>query len=152
MLSTGSGRNKVRTRLGIVGGLCVVSALIAAACRPDPHTPRGTAESFLDAHYVRIDLPAAREFTTGLARYKVDDEIGLTRGQAIDESTRKPTVHYRLLEEHPDGELAVRYVYRGSIAVEDADRFERRWLVTVRHDDSGWRVTNYEELPPEAGG
>jgi hypothetical protein len=150
MLSTESGRNKVRTRLGIVGGLCIATALLVAACRPDPHTARGTAESFLDAHYVRIDLPAAREFTIGLARRKVEDEIGLTRGQSIDESTRKPTVHYRLLEEHPDGEQAVRYVYRGSIVVEDADRFERRWLVTVRHDDSGWRVTNYDEL--EAGG
>jgi hypothetical protein len=55
-------------------------------------------------------------------------------------------VHYRLLEEHPDGSAAVRYLYRGSITVEDADRLERRWLVTVRFAEGGWHVTNYEEF------
>ena len=63
-----------------------------------------------------------------------------------DASTRKPTVHYRLLEEHPEGDAAVNLLYRGSITVEDADRFERRWLVTVRRQEDGWRVTNYQEL------
>ena len=121
-------------------------ALLVAGCLSDPSTPRGTAELFLDAHYVRIDLPAALEFTTGLARHKIEDEIRLVAGQAIDEATRKPTVHYRLLEEHPDGEQAVNYLYRGRIAVDDADTFERRWLVTVRFADGGWRVTNYQEL------
>jgi hypothetical protein len=120
--------------------------LALTACRADPATPRGTAERFLDAHYVLIDLPAARELASGLARHKVETEIEHVRGQAIDESTRKPTVHYRLLEEHADGQEAVRYVYRGSIRVEDADTFERRWLITVRHEDGGWRVTNFEEL------
>jgi len=146
MLSTVPGRNKVRTRRGTVVGLCVLSTLLVAGCQPDPRTPRGTAESFLDAHYVRIDLPEALAFTSGLAHHKVEAEIGLTQGQPIDASTRKPRVHYKLLEEHPDGEQAVSYLYRGSISVEDADRFERRWLVTVRHEEAGWRVTNYQEL------
>jgi len=123
-----------------------VLALLAAGCAPDPATPRGTAERFLDAHYVRIDLQGALEFTTGLARRKVEDELRLVQGQAIDETTRKPSVHYRLLEEHPDGAEAVRYLYHGSIAIEDADRLERRWLVTVRLAGGSWRVTNYEEF------
>jgi len=63
------------------------AALLGAGCRPDPRTPRGTAESFLDAHYVRIDLAAALPFTSGLARHKVESEIGLTQGQVIDAST-----------------------------------------------------------------
>jgi hypothetical protein len=126
----------------------LATALLAASCRSDPATPRGTAELFLDAHYVRIDLPAALPFTTGVARQKVEDEIRLVSGQPIDEATRKPSVHYRLLEEHPDGDHAVNYLYRGTIVVEDADRFERRWLVTVRAADGGWRVTNYQELNP----
>src|SRR5258706_413508 len=67
------------------------------------HTPRATAERFLDAHYVRIALPAALEFTADLARHKVENEMRLVQGQTIDETTRKPSVHYRLLEEHPDG-------------------------------------------------
>ena len=76
----------------------------------------------------------------------MEDEIRLVAGQAIDETTRKPSVHYRLLEERPDGEQAVSFLYRGNIAVEDAESFERRWLVTVRRDEGGWRVTNYQEF------
>jgi hypothetical protein len=147
MVSTGSGRNKLRTRDGIIGALVpLLLALLGGGCAPDPATPRGTAERFLDAHYVRIDLAGALPYTTGVARRKVEDELRLVAGQTIDETTRKPSVHYRLLEEHPDGEHAVNYLYRGTIAVEDADRFERRWLVTVRRGGDGWRVTNYQEL------
>ena len=137
----------MRTRDGIAGTLVpLLLALLAAGCAPDPKTPRGTAERFLDAHYVRIDLAAALPYTTGIARRKVEDELRLVAGQSIDDTTRKPSVHYRLLEEHPDGERAVNYLYRGTISVEDAERFERRWLVTVRREEDGWRVTNYQEF------
>lgn len=115
-------------------------------CGPDASTPRGTAERFLDAHFVRIDLPAALPLTSGLARHKVEDEIRLVGGLEIDETTRKPTVHYRLLEERPDGEHAVSYVYRGDIRIEDAAALARRWLVTVRREDGAWHVTNYLEF------
>ena len=144
MVSTGSGRNKVTTTTARV--LPLVVGLLLAGCRPDPSTSRGTAERFLDAHFVAIDLHGALPYTSGLARRKVEEEIALTRGQEIDDGTRKPSVHYRLLEERPQNEQAVNYVYLGSIVVPDADRFERRWLVTVRREDAGWRVTNYQEL------
>jgi hypothetical protein len=149
MVSTAPGRNKVTTmraaslRLLLCG---LTTILGVAACRPDPSTPRGTAERFLDAHYVHIDLKSALPFTSGVARHKVESEIELVRGVEIDETTRKPTVHYSLLEEHADGTQAVSYVYRGRIAVDGADTFERRWLVTVRQEPEGWRVTNYQEF------
>ena len=150
MLSTGSERNKVSLppirRNGSVLTLSALALLLVVACRPDASTPQGTAELFLDAHYVRIDLPEALPFTSGLAHSKVEDEMRLIEGQSIDASTRKPTVHYRLLETHPDGEHAVNFVYLGSITVEDADHFERRWMVTVRREAEGWRVTNYQEI------
>src|SRR3989442_14096471 len=87
-----------------------LSALLLAGCRAAANTPRGTAERFLDAHYVRIDLSAAREFTADLARRKVEDEMRLVRGPAIDETTRKPSVHYPLLEERPDRAQALPYL------------------------------------------
>jgi hypothetical protein len=150
MLSTGSGRDKVTGSTTRAAGLRVLLGgavmLLCAACHPDPSTPRGTAEGFLDAHYVHIDLPAALPLTSGLARHKVESELELVKGVTIDDTTRKPTVHYTLLEEHPDGSEAVSYVYRGSIAVDGAESFERRWLVTVRREPDGWRVTNYQEF------
>jgi hypothetical protein len=126
-----------------------VAVLVAATgvgCRADPSTPRGTAERFLDAHYVEIDLPRALPFTSGLARRKVEEEIELVKGVEIDDTTLKPIVRYSLLEEHPDGEGGTKFLYRGKIVVEGADGFERRWLVTVRQEPPGYRVTNYQEF------
>src|SRR5437867_3359855 len=109
---TGSAPNKlsrpVSMSLSVAARLALVLASVVLGCRPDPSTPRGTAERFLDAHFVHIDLPAALEFTAGLARHKVEDEIRLVAGQAIDETTRKPSVHYRLL-----GGLAMLIAGRG---------------------------------------
>ena len=70
--------------LSVAARLALVLASVVLGCRPDPSTPRGTAERFLDAHFVHIDLPAALEFTAGLARHKVEDEIRLVAGQAIE--------------------------------------------------------------------
>jgi hypothetical protein len=136
---------RFRRTLAAVGLAALVAAAVAA-CRADPSTPRGTAERFLDAHYVEIDLPAALPWTAGLARQKVEQEIDLTKGFAIDESTMKPTVRYALLEEHSDPEGGTKFLYRGKIAVTGADGFERRWLVTVRQEPDGFRVTNYQEF------
>jgi hypothetical protein len=125
-----------------------VALVVAAsvACRADPSTPRGTAERFLDAHYVLIDLPQALPYTSGLARKKVEEEMELVKGVEIDETTRKPIVHYTFLEEHPDGEGGTKFLYHGKIAVDGADGLERRWLVTVRREADGYRVTNYQEF------
>jgi len=150
MVSTRLRRNKVRTSgqqvtLRRVGVLVLV--LLTGGCRPDPASPRGAAERFLDAHYVAIDLAAALPLTTGLARAKVERERALVGGETIDATTRKPQVWYRLLEERPlDGD-GVQLLYRGTLSPEGAERFERRWLVTVRREANGWTVANFEELP-----
>ena len=145
MLSTSCGLNKVKTRSGTVGAALVVALLAGMGCGPDPSSARGMAERFLDAHYVRIDLPASSELTSGVAHQKVDDEIALTRGVAIDAATRQPTIHYRLEEERDGGDGATRFVYRLTIVPDDADRFHRRVLLTLRRADEGWTVSNYEE-------
>jgi hypothetical protein len=115
------------------------------ACRTDPNSARGVAEQFVDAHYVRIDISAAKSFATGLALHKVEEEQRLTGGQTIDESTRMPTVRYRLLEEKP-GEDTTSFVFEGTIQLEDTGQFTRRWIVTTRRNDAAWRVSNFEEL------
>lgn len=130
--------------LAVVAVALVVAA--GAGCRADPSTPRGTAERFLDAHYVLIDLKEALPYTSGLARKKVEEEMELVKGVEIDETTRKPIVRYTLLEEHPDGEGGAKFLYHGKIVVDGADGLDRRWLVTVRPGDGGYRVTNFQEF------
>jgi hypothetical protein len=126
-----------------IGLLVLVFA--AAACHSDRAGPRDVAERFLDQHYVHIDLDAAQPFCTGLALQKVRDEQRLTQGQQIDASTRKPTVHYRLIEAKDDAEHPT-FVFQGTIDVEDAGQFTRKWLVTMRRDGDAWKVSNFEEF------
>jgi hypothetical protein len=122
------------------------AAATSGGCRADPSTARGTAERFLDAHYVEIDLEQALPFTSGLARKKVEDEMDLVKGVSIDDTTLKPVVRYTFLEEHPDGGGGSKFLYRGRIVVDGGEGFDRRWLLTVRQEPDGYRVTNYQEL------
>jgi hypothetical protein len=123
----------------------IAVAALTAACRPDVKTSQGVAQRFVDEHYVQINLEAAKPFCTGIALKKLQDEQRLTAGQVIDESTRKPTVHYRLIEKKEDGDHAS-FVYEGTITVADAGKFMRKWLVTTRRDGELWKVSNFEEF------
>ena len=114
------------------------------ACGRDLHTARGVVEEFVDQHYVHIDLPKAKEYTVGLALEKINEEMRLTSGQAIDASTRKPKIHYRLLEKK-EGERRASFLYEGTIEAEDAPAFTRRWLVAARKENNQWRVSNFTE-------
>jgi hypothetical protein len=118
---------------------------LAAACGRDLKTAQGVADEFVDQHYVNIDLKRAREYSVGLARDKIDDELRLTRGQAVDASTRKPKVHYELLETKQESEGRISFFYKGTIEAEDAPEFTRRWLVVARKEGDGWRVSNFTE-------
>jgi hypothetical protein len=125
--------------------VCLFFAVLAAACGRDLKSAQGVADEFVDQHYVNIDLQRAREYAVGLARDKIDDEIRLTRGQAIDAATRKPKVHYELVEKKQESDARVSFFYKGTIEVEDAPEFTRRWLVVARKEGDGWRVSNFTE-------
>jgi hypothetical protein len=123
-----------------------LALVLASACRSDPASARGVAERFLDAHYVDIDLGAAEDFVSGLAGKKLADERRLVEGQVIDESTRRPSVYYRLIEETPDGAGRSRFVYRATFTVDGAGAFDRRILLLLRREDGAWKVANFEEF------
>ncbi|MBI3301661.1 MAG: hypothetical protein HYZ72_06245, partial [Deltaproteobacteria bacterium] len=106
--------------------------LVQNACQRDAHSARGVAERFLDAHYVEINLPAAKPYCTGLALSRVEEEIRLTEGQQIDESTRKPQVNYRLVEEKKRGEKSTSFLYETTISVDGAGQFTKKVLLTLR--------------------
>ncbi len=126
-------------------GIFLLLAALAGACGRDLKTAQGVADEFVDQHYVNIDLNRAREYSVGLARDKIDNEIRLTRGQAIDASTRKPKVHFQLVETKQESEGRISFFYKGTIEVEDAPEFTRRWLVVARKEGDGWRVSNFTE-------
>ncbi len=130
------------TRFGV---LCAAALLAMAGCGSEGDTTaQGAAEAFLDWHYVEIDLPRSREYTVGLARSKVDEQIRLTAGQAIDAGTRKPRVYYKLVEQR-EARGRTAFLYELTIRTEDAGEFSRRLLIRVRKEEAGWRVSNYME-------
>lgn len=124
--------------------LLLAVLLVTAGCQRDLNTSQGVVEEFLDQHYVNIDLAKSKDYTVGLARKKVEDEIGLTSSVQIDEATRKPRIYYNFIEKREQhGSLA--YLYELTIQPEDADEFTRRVLIRVRQEDGRWRISNYME-------
>jgi len=118
--------------------------MFISACGRDLSTPQGVVEEFVDHHYVAIDLAKAKTLAVSLALSKVNEEIRLTAGQAIDASTQKPRVNYRLLEKKEGAERAS-YLYEGTIQSNDGTSFTRKWLITARKEGNQWRVSNFTE-------
>lgn len=129
-----------------VGAAFAVVAILTG-CQPSADTAQGTAERFLDAHYVRMNLADAKEYCIGVARSKVEEMQHLVGDQMIDDSTRKPHVSYELQETREEGEGRVAFVFEGKIRVDGADEFTRHWLVSTRQESDGaWRVSNFQEF------
>ncbi|MFQ5849923.1 MAG: hypothetical protein ACE5JU_04960 [Candidatus Binatia bacterium] len=129
--------------LGIALALCVLISAFGG-CGKDLQTARGVVEEFVNQHYVYIDLKRAKQYCVGLALDKINEEIRLTSGQAIDASTRKPKIYYRLLEKRI-GKGRASFLYEGTIRAEDAPEFTRRWLISAKKKGEEWRVSNFTE-------
>jgi hypothetical protein len=118
--------------------------VVAAACGRNLGTAQGTVEEFIDEHYVRIDIPKAKQYAAGLALEKLNEEIRLTAGQAIDASTHKPRVNYKILEKR-EGDNRASFLYEGTIQSDDGTSFTRKWLIAARKEGNQWRVSNFTE-------
>jgi hypothetical protein len=127
--------------------IAVLAALAAlAACHGAGDSPRAAAERFLDEHYVHMDLEAAKQYSVGVARFKVEEEQRLVGDQQIDASTRRPHVSYRLAEQREDTGHGVALVYDATVRFDDGGTTALHWLITARREpDGAWKVSNYQE-------
>ncbi|HET7008421.1 MAG TPA: hypothetical protein VFK65_23185 [Candidatus Binatia bacterium] len=121
-----------------------LALFLISACGNDLNTAQGIAEEFVDHHYVKIDLQKAKQYTVSVAQAKIDEEIRLTKGQAIDASTQKPRVNYTLLEKK-EGDQRSTFLFEGKIQSDDGTSFIRKWSVATRKEANGWRVSNFTE-------
>jgi hypothetical protein len=128
----------------LVIGTLLFFFLFASACGRDLGTAQGVADEFVDHHYVAIDLQKAKTLAVSVALNKINEELRLTTGQTIDESTQKPRVHYALLEKK-EGEQRASFLYEGTIQSDDGTSFSRKWLITARKEENQWRVSNFTE-------
>lgn len=136
------GMSKSRRLAGLAA--VFLSLIVAAACGHDLNTAQGTVEQFVDEHYVHIDIPKAKQYASGLALEKLNEEIRLTAGQTIDASTQKPRVNYKILEKK-EGENRASFLYEGTIQSDDGTSFTRKWLIAARKEGTQWRVSNFSE-------
>jgi len=134
----------MKTTIPIAVRAAILALFLTAACGNDLNTPQGIAEEFVDHHYVKIDLQKAKQYTVSVAQAKIDEEIRLTGGQAIDASTQKPRVNYTLLEKK-EGEQRSTYLFEGKIQSDDGTSFIRKWSIATRKEGNGWRVSNFTE-------
>jgi hypothetical protein len=126
-----------------VAGFLFASALTAAGCR-SKDGPAGVADAFMGAYYVAIELNAAREFTTGLAREKLDRELELTSEVSIDPETRKPRINFQLEESSEEGERA-RFIFVLDIRPPGIDPYERTSILSLKQVDGDWKVSNFND-------
>jgi len=124
-----------------------VTIMLASAlcnCTPPRNSARGVVDRFIEAHYIAINLKNSEQFCTGLALAQLHKEEELTAGQVIDESTRKPVIHYRLKEERAQPDR-VMYLFLATIDVPDGGSFDKKWMITARKEGDTWKVSNYSE-------
>ena len=108
------------------------------------NTAQGVVEEFVDQYYVQFNLAGAKAYVVSIALDKVNEQIRLTTGQKIDESTRKPRVNYKLLEKK-ESEKRASFLYEGTIQSDDGTSFTRMWLIAARKEGANWRVSNFSE-------
>jgi hypothetical protein len=120
-----------------------LAAVILFACT-SPNSPRGVVDRFIAAYYMAIDLKATEALCTGLALDKVHEEMKLTAGQQIDESTRKPIIHYKMTAKRESADH-VEYLFRATIDVPDGGSFEKNWMISARKQADTWKVSNFSE-------
>ncbi len=123
--------------------LLLALVLVTVGCQPF-NSPRAVVDRFIEAHYIAINLKSSERWCTGLALDKLHKEEALTRGQVIDEETRKPTIHYKLQQER-DGPNRVMYLFLATIDVPDGGSFDKKWMITARKEGETWKVSNYSE-------
>ena len=130
-------------RRGLHAAAFLLAAFMLSGCTPK-NSARGVVDRFIEAHYIAINLPQTEGLCTGLALDKIRQEMQLTQGQSIDESTRKPVIHYKLQHQRDDRDH-VTFLFKARIDVPEGGSFNKFWMITARKDGETWKISNYSE-------
>jgi hypothetical protein len=123
--------------------VAVLLMIMVAGCTP-PNSARGVVDRFIEARYILIDNQQMQAVCTGLALDKIHEEMKLTEGQSIDQSTRKPVVHYSLQKTRSNGDKTT-FLFKARIDVPEGGTFKKFWMITAKKDGEVWKVSNYSE-------
>jgi hypothetical protein len=123
----------------------ILIALTVAGCSRD-NTPQGVADRFVQAYYVQIDQAQALEFTTALARERLQRELQLVapirRGGSVEQA--RPKVEYNLVRTQPDGRQVL-FVYDLTITPTHVSPMVKKVLIITDQFAGQWKVINFTE-------
>jgi hypothetical protein len=130
-------------RAGIVTALFIAAALLGCSRN---HSAQGVAEKFMQAYYVQIDQAQAMEFTTGLARERLRQELQqvapLRRGGSLEQA--RPKMSYALARSQPEGHQVL-LVYDLTISPPHVPPMLKKILIITERLGEQWKVINFAE-------
>jgi hypothetical protein len=124
--------------------LVVATAALFSSCGRASDA-EATASRFIDHYYVTVDLGRAKEFTSGLATRKIDQEQVLVQGISSDAGNGRRDVAYRLVERRNEGERLV-LIYDIDIRGQGVPALRKRSLISVEKIGGAWRVMNFHDF------
>jgi hypothetical protein len=121
--------------------LASLALLLGLGCTP--RTPAAVADKFVDLYFVEIDQKRALALTSGLARSKLEEELGLVEKirANYEPEQAKPSIFYSRKSAQIDGDHA-RLAYDITIR-QGRDETHRNALISVEHVGDQWTVGNF---------
>ncbi len=121
--------------------VCLLLASMTLSCGRDRADK--VSDRFVDLYFVEIDQKRALPITSGLARGKLEQELGLVEGVRREYSPEqaKPSIFYvRRSFEESDGHARASY----DITIrQDRDETHRNALISLAHEEGHWSVANF---------
>jgi hypothetical protein len=130
-------------RDGMLVALCIAMASIGCS---RSNSAQGVADQFMQAYYVQIDQAQALEFSTGLARERLLQELQqvapLRRGGSLEQA--RPKASYSLARTQDDGRQVL-LVYDLTITPPQVMPILKKILIITEQLDETWKVINFAE-------
>jgi transposase len=127
----------------ILGALCLAIAILGCS---RSNSAEGVADQFMQAYYVQIDQAQALEFSTGLARERLRQELRqvapLRRGSTLEQA--RPKVSYTLARTQPEGRQVL-LVYDLTITPPQVQPILKKILIITERLGEQWKVINFAE-------
>jgi hypothetical protein len=124
--------------------LCIALALLGCSASD---SPQGVADRFVQAYYVQIDQAQALEFTTGLARERLHQELqrvaSLRQGSSIEQA--RPQVSLTLTRTQPEGQQVL-LLYDLTITPPQVKPILKKILIIMEQRREQWKVINFTEI------
>ena len=123
----------------------LILAVAIMGCSPS-NSAEGVGGQFLQAYYVQIDQARALEFTTGLARERMQEELRqvtqLRRSSSLEHA--RPQVSYTLARTQREGRQVL-LIYDLTVTPPQVAPILKKILIITEQLGEEWKVINFTE-------